>query len=205
MESLCYGSARRAPAQIEHLPVRQKRDLVREPGKDLFRVRIDRGEKPRAEKKRQLAVFRGVEAHPDTASTLHNLATVRQEMGRNAEAEALYEQAIAITKAALGEAHPHAILALASLAGSKASLGKLEETLPMSTAALEAARSLKENSDLWTGRMHLKWEHGLSEAGHVAEARKAVREAFDLLEKTLGRKASLTTEAEVLHWDIEKR
>lgn len=45
-------------------------------------------------------------AHLGYFPLLHNLAQVRQAMGRNAEAETLYEKVLGIKRAALGEAHP---------------------------------------------------------------------------------------------------
>ena len=45
--------------------------------------------------------------HPDTALTLHNLATLLAGSRRTAEAEALYGRALAVFESALGTAHPH--------------------------------------------------------------------------------------------------
>jgi hypothetical protein len=109
-------------------------------------------------------------------------------MGRNAEAETLYEQARAITKTALGEAHPHVILFLASLAGCRACLGLIDEAEQMVARALGLAVGLDEGADLWTGRVRLRWAHGLKGAGRS-------KEAHDLLSGVLGPEAALTREA----------
>ena len=145
------------------------------------------------------------EKHPDTAVTLYALARVRREMDRSAVAEALYEQTLEIFTATLADAHPHTILCLSSLAGCKASLGKLVEARPMMAAAMDAANSLTESSGLWTGRVYLKWAHGLSGAGLVSEAEDAARTARNLLAAALGPDASFTVEAEKLLKDLEER
>jgi hypothetical protein len=45
--------------------------------------------------------------HPDTALTLHNLATLLAGSGRTADARELYGRALAVFESALGTAHPH--------------------------------------------------------------------------------------------------
>ena len=46
------------------------------------------------------------EHHPDTATSLNNLAELLRSQGDYAAAKPLYEQALAIDKEALGEKHP---------------------------------------------------------------------------------------------------
>ena len=46
------------------------------------------------------------ERHPDTAASLNNLAVLLQAQGDYAAAKPLYEQALAIHEAVLGERHP---------------------------------------------------------------------------------------------------
>ena len=75
----------------------------------------------------------------------------------------------------------------------------------MMAAAMDAANSLTESSGLWTGRVYLKWAHGLSGAGLVSEAQDAARTARNLLAGALGPDASFTVEAEKLLKDLEDR
>ncbi|WP_043996543.1 tetratricopeptide repeat protein, partial [Microcystis aeruginosa] len=55
--------------------------------------------------------------HPDTATSLNNLAALYESQGRYSEAEPLYKQALAIRKQQLGDNHPLTATSLNSLAG----------------------------------------------------------------------------------------
>jgi tetratricopeptide (TPR) repeat protein len=46
------------------------------------------------------------EEHPDMALSLNNLAALYDNQGRYAEAEPLYQRALAIVEKVLGEEHP---------------------------------------------------------------------------------------------------
>ena len=56
--------------------------------------------------------------HPDTATSLNNLAELLQAQGRYAEAEPLYRRALAIREQALGPDHPDTATSLNNLARS---------------------------------------------------------------------------------------
>ena len=66
-----------------------------------------------------LAIRKAVlgERHPDTASSLNNLAALLRAQGDYAAARPLFEQALAICKAVLGERHPDTATSLNNLAG----------------------------------------------------------------------------------------
>ena len=55
--------------------------------------------------------------HPDYARSLNNLAVLYEAMGRHAEAEPLYRQAMEICRQVLGEQHPDYATSLNNLAG----------------------------------------------------------------------------------------
>jgi tetratricopeptide (TPR) repeat protein len=54
--------------------------------------------------------------HPDTATSLNNLAGLYRSQGRYAEAEPLYQEALAIIKQQLGDNHPATASSLNNLA-----------------------------------------------------------------------------------------
>jgi tetratricopeptide (TPR) repeat protein len=55
-------------------------------------------------------------AHPLTATSLNNLASLYQDMGTYAKAEPLYQRALAIHEKALGPNHPNTAISLNNLA-----------------------------------------------------------------------------------------
>ena len=71
------------------------------------------------------------ERHPDYAASLNNLAGLYRAMGRHAEAEPLYLQAMEIRRTALGERHPDYAASLNNLAGLYRAMGRHAEAEPL--------------------------------------------------------------------------
>ena len=108
---------------------------------------------------------------------------VRQAMGRNQEAEALYEQALGIEEAALGRIHPDTILESRQSCRVPGLSRPCRGGRGMLESALAQAKSLSEGAKLWIGRVRLKWARELlvealgPEAAFVQEAEKLIEEA----------------------------
>jgi tetratricopeptide (TPR) repeat protein len=69
--------------------------------------------------------------HPDTASSLNNLAVLYKSQGKYAEAEPLYERALEIRERVLGAEHPDTTTSLNNLAVLYKSQGKYREAEPL--------------------------------------------------------------------------
>ena len=54
--------------------------------------------------------------HPDVAASLNNLAVLYDDQGKYAQAEPLYQRALAIVEKALGPEHPHVATSLETYA-----------------------------------------------------------------------------------------
>ncbi|MFM7528002.1 MAG: CHAT domain-containing protein [Nodosilinea sp.] len=67
--------------------------------------------------------------HPDTATSLNNLAFLYKSQGRYSQAEPLYQRALAIREQALGSDHPDTAISLNNLAGLYYAQGQLPPTL----------------------------------------------------------------------------
>jgi CHAT domain-containing protein len=72
------------------------------------------------------------EKHPDTLSSLNNLATIYRNLGRLFEALPLLEKGYRLSKEVLGEKHPDTLSSLNNLAMIYSELGRLSESLPLS-------------------------------------------------------------------------
>ena len=77
--------------------------------------------------------------HPDTATSLNNLAELYRAMGRYEEALPLYGRSLAIYEQELGANHPETAISLNNLAGLYESMGRYEEALPLYERAVEIA------------------------------------------------------------------
>jgi hypothetical protein len=62
--------------------------------------------------------------HPDTLSSMHNLASTYQNQGRWNEAEKLFVQVMETTKRVLGDEHPHTLTSIANLAATYRNQGR---------------------------------------------------------------------------------
>ncbi|TMC16968.1 MAG: tetratricopeptide repeat protein, partial [Chloroflexi bacterium] len=74
--------------------------------------------------------------HPDTASSLSNLALLYREQGKFEQAEPLYERALAIEDQHLGAEHPDTAMSLNNLALLYWQQGKYEQAEPLHQRAL---------------------------------------------------------------------
>ena len=74
--------------------------------------------------------------HPDTATSLNNLASLYQAQGKYAEAEPLFQRALAISEQQLGKDHPDTASSLNNLAGLYQAQGKYAEAEPLYQRAL---------------------------------------------------------------------
>jgi len=79
--------------------------------------------------------------HPDTATSLNNLAALYYSQGRYGEAEPLYVQALEICKAELGARHPDTATSLNNLAALYRSQGRYSEAEPLLVQALEICKA----------------------------------------------------------------
>jgi tetratricopeptide (TPR) repeat protein len=80
--------------------------------------------------------------HPDTLTSLNNLAFVYQAVGRYGEAEPLYREALLTRREVLGPRHPDTLISLNNLAALYRALGRYGEAEPVYWEALQASREV---------------------------------------------------------------
>ena len=108
--------------------------------------------------------------HPDTATSLNNLAEVLREQGRYAEAEPLYRRAITIFEKALGPEHPDTTSSLNNLALLLKQEGRYVEAEPLYRRALAIREKALRGRSIRTPRRVTK----ISASWSRSKVRRAV-------------------------------
>ena len=111
------------------------------------------------------------ERHPDTITSLNNLAGVYDRQGRYAEAEPLYPQALQLRREVLGERHPDTISSLNNLARVYHRQGRSAEAEPLLPQALQLSRErCWAKTTRRPSRSTGTWPICLAQQGRMAEA-----------------------------------
>jgi tetratricopeptide (TPR) repeat protein len=124
--------------------------------------------------------------HPDTATSLNNLALLYEAQGRYGEAEPLYQRALALSERLLGPEHPNVATNLHNLAGLYRAQGRYGEAEPLYQRALTLYEQAlgPEHPDVATSLHDLA---GLYRAqGRYGEAEPLYQRALTLSERLLG-------------------
>ena len=127
---------------------------------------LRRGRAPLPARHRHRARRPTAQSTPSVATRLNNLASLYQDTGRYAEAEPLFQRAIAIGEKTLGPDHPDLAIRLNNLAG-----------LYRAPAATQAEPLFQRA---------IAPRHSLSGTGRYAEAEPLFQRAIAIGEKTLG-------------------
>ena len=125
--------------------------------------------------------------HPDTLTSMNNLAGALRGQGKYEEAEQMHRQALELTEKVLGKEHPDTLTSMNNLAGALRGQGKYEEAEQMHRQALELTEKVlgKEHPDTLTSMNNLA--AALYGQGKYEEAEQMHRQALELTEKVLGK------------------
>jgi tetratricopeptide (TPR) repeat protein len=123
--------------------------------------------------------------HPDTLTSMANLASTYMNQGRWKEAEELNVQAMQMRRRVLGDEHPDTLLSMSNLAQALSGQGKYEEAETMNRQTLAIREVLgREHHDTLTSMSNPALV--LSRQGKYEEAAKLNRRALEGQEKALG-------------------
>ncbi|MFO1429625.1 MAG: tetratricopeptide repeat protein [Candidatus Competibacteraceae bacterium] len=141
--------------------------------------------------------------HPDTATSLNNLAVVLKDQGRPGEAEPLHRRALAIREKVLGAEHPATATSLNNLAVVLRSQGRYGEAEPLYRRALAIQEKVLGAEHPTTAMSLNNLAEVLWAQGRYGEAEPLHRRALAIREKVLGAEhpdtaLSLNNLAEVL-------
>ena len=124
--------------------------------------------------------------HPDTATSLHNLALLLRDQGDLAGARPLFERALAIREKVLGPEHPDTATSLSNLAGLLRDQGDLAGARPLHERALAIREKVQGPEHRETGTSVNDLAVVLQAQGDLAGARPLYERALAINEKALG-------------------
>ena len=125
--------------------------------------------------------------HPDTLSSMNNLAVVLLELGKCEEAEQMHRQTLKLREKVQGKEHPNTLTSMNNLANVLSDQGKGEEAEQMYWQTLQLREKVlgKEHPDTLSSMNNLAVV--LLELGKCEEAEQMHRQTLQLCEKSLGK------------------
>ncbi len=130
--------------------------------------------------------------HPDTATSLNNLAALYESQGRYSEAEPLYKQALAIRKQQLGDNHPDTAQSLNNLAELYESQGRYSEAEPLYKEALAIRKQQLGDNHPSTASSLNNLAVLYESQGRYSEAEPLYKQALAIWKQQLGDNHPLT-------------
>jgi tetratricopeptide (TPR) repeat protein len=124
--------------------------------------------------------------HPDTATSLHNLAVDLDARGQYAEAEPLLREALAIRRRVLGVDHPDTAASLIELAFNLDARGQYAEAEPLLREALAICRRVLGDDHPQTATSLNNLARNLDARGKYSEAEPLLRQALEINRHVLG-------------------
>jgi tetratricopeptide (TPR) repeat protein len=125
--------------------------------------------------------------HPDTLTSMNNLAEALSNQGKYAEAEVIFQETLALREKVLGKEHPNTLMSMSNLAQTLSYQGKYAEAEVIFQETLALGKKLlgKEHPKTLMSMSNLA--QTLSYQGKYAEAEVIFRETLALLENVLGK------------------
>ncbi|PCD20299.1 hypothetical protein AU210_016167 [Fusarium oxysporum f. sp. radicis-cucumerinum] len=128
------------------------------------------------------------EKHPDTISSMADLAATYHAQGRYDEAEGIYQEVLDLQREVLGEKHPDTISSMADLAMTYHNQGRYDEAEILKDEALELRREVLGEKHPDTIRSMAYLAATYHAQGRYDEAEGIYQEVLDLQRGALGEK-----------------
>ncbi|CAK8712571.1 hypothetical protein KKHLCK_01590 [Candidatus Electrothrix laxa] len=125
--------------------------------------------------------------HPDTLTSINNLAALYKSQGRYSEAEPLYKECLQRSEQVLGREHPDTLISINNLAGLYRAQGRYSEAEPLYKECLQRSEQVlgREHPNTLSSINNLA---GLYESqGRYSEAEPLYKECLQRSEQVLGR------------------
>ncbi|TVY62681.1 Nephrocystin-3 [Fusarium oxysporum f. sp. cubense] len=125
--------------------------------------------------------------HPDTLSSMNNLALALQDQGKYGEAEKIHRQTLELIEKVLGKEHPNTLSSMNNLALALQDQGKYKEAKGIHRQTLELKEKVlgKEHRDTLMSMNNLA--NVLDSMGQHEEAEEMHRQTLELSDKVLGK------------------
>ncbi|KAH8834424.1 hypothetical protein DL96DRAFT_1810696 [Flagelloscypha sp. PMI_526] len=125
--------------------------------------------------------------HPDTLTSMSNLASAYSDLGRHKDALELMNQVLALSNQILGEEHPDTLTSLDNLASIYSDLGQYQEALKLIEQVLHHRTRIlgEEHPDTVTSMNNLASAY--SDVGQDKDALKLMEQVLALSTRTLGK------------------
>ncbi|MCP4347069.1 MAG: CHAT domain-containing protein, partial [Desulfobacterales bacterium] len=140
--------------------------------------------------------------HPDTLTSMNNLAGLYKSQGRYGEAEPLYKAALQLRENVLGKEHPDTLTSMNNLAGLYSKQGRYGEAEPLYKAALQLNENVlgKEHPDTLTSMNNLAFLY--ESQGRYGEAEPLYKAALQLRENVLGKEHPNTISSQLNYFGL---
>jgi tetratricopeptide (TPR) repeat protein len=128
------------------------------------------------------------EKHPDTLTSLNNLAGIYQTIGQLSEALPLFEKSYRLHKEVLGEKHPSTLRSLNNLVGIYQTIGQLSKALPLFEKGYRLHKEIlgEKHPDTLTSLNNLASIY--QDMGWLSEALPLFEKGYRLSKEVLGEK-----------------
>ena len=125
--------------------------------------------------------------HPDTLTSMNNLASVLSDQGKYEQAEEMHQQELAISERVLGREHPGTLTSMNNLASVMSRQGKYEQAEEINQQKLALSERVlgREHPSTLTSMNNLA--SVLSNQGKYEQAEEIHRQALALRERVIGR------------------
>jgi len=135
--------------------------------------------------------------HPETLTSMHNLALTYRDQGKLQDAADLQERELEATKRTLGEEHPDTSTSMSNLALTYGYQGKLQDAADLQERELEATKRTlgEEHPGTLTSMNNLAWTY--ETLGRTTEALSLIQQCVDGSKRVLGEDHPDTSDCKV--------
>jgi tetratricopeptide (TPR) repeat protein len=124
--------------------------------------------------------------HPDTLTSMNNLALAHRDAGRTADALPLHEEVLKLRKAKLGPDHPDTLLSMNNLAAAYVQAGRRADAIPLFEQVLKLRKAKLGPDHPHTLLNMNNLAATYRDAGRTADAIPLYEETLEILKTKLG-------------------